>query len=118
MVKCLNSMERSCFVEEYIGNPFSKDFSPDMREILVQNLCKETYAGSLIILLIEYFDELHSTARKMGQEGQDIVVALGANNEEAAEVFGVIWKNCIQGLYPIEIQMLKETCKDRFDNWI
>lgn len=69
MVKCLNSYERSSFITEYICNPFAKDVNHGLRQCLVTNLCKEPYAGSLLVLLIEYFDELHSTKRRTKAEG-------------------------------------------------
>lgn len=56
MVKCLSSQERSCFIEEYIGHPFSKNFDFNVRKCLLENLCQEPYAGSLVILLLEYFE--------------------------------------------------------------
>lgn len=69
MVKCLSSFERSTFIEEYIGHPFAKDFDVEVRKCLIENLCEEPYAGSLLILLIEYFEELHSIKRKTKEFG-------------------------------------------------
>lgn len=118
MVKCLNSQERSCFVEQYIGHPFSKNFDYNTRECLLNNLCAEPYAGSLLVLLIEYFDELHSIQRKTKKEGQEIIVALAQTTAEAEVEFKRWWKQVLMGLYPMEIQVLKETCRDRFNNFL
>jgi len=85
MVKCLNSLERSCFIEDYIGTPFSKDFDFDTRKCLLTNLGQEPYAGSLLVLLIEYFDELHSIKRKTSLDSKEIIVALGVTATEAEE---------------------------------
>lgn len=103
MVKCLNSYERSSFIEEFIGHPFSKNFDYDLRQCLVTNLSKEPYAGSLIILLVEYFDELHSIKRKTKQDGEEIIIALGSSEDDAAEAFNEIWNECVKNLYPMEI---------------
>ena len=118
MVKCLNSFERSSFIVNYIGNPFSKRMPLSMRQCLVTHLCKEPYAGSLLVLLIEYFDELHSTKRKTKTEGQEVILALGATEDEAAAAFQQIWTECLHGVYPMEIKVLKETCVDKFENFI
>lgn len=80
MIKCLSSYKRSNFIQEFIGNPFSKDFNMELRQCLVTNLCKEPYAGSLLVLLIEHFDQLRSTARKTKSEGEEIIVALGSSD--------------------------------------
>lgn len=87
MVKCLNSYERSSFITEFIGNPFSKNFDYNLRQCLVTNLCNGPYAGSLLVLLIEYFDELRSTKRRTKIEGTEIIVALGSTDEESSEAF-------------------------------
>jgi hypothetical protein len=79
MVKSLNSQERSCFIEEYIGNPFAQDFDFEVRNCLVNNFCKQPYSGALVILLIEYFEELNSVKRKTAEGGNVIIVALGNN---------------------------------------
>ena len=118
MVKCLNSYERSSFIEEYIGHPFSKNFDYNVRQCLVTNLCKEPYAGSLLILLIEYFDELHSTKRKTKQGDRELIVALGSTEAESEKAFNEIWQKCVEGIYPMEIQVLKETCIDKFKDFI
>lgn len=70
------------------------------------------------MLLIEYFEELHSIKRKIAQDGKDIIVALGVTTEEAEEQFIEVWNHCIKGIYPMEMAVLKETCKDRFDAFI
>lgn len=103
MVKCLNSHERSTFIEHFIGNPFSKNFDYNVRECLIKNLCQEPYAGSLLVLLIEYFDELHSISRKTKRDGQELIIALGQTAEEAQEQFKIIWKAVLTGIYPMEI---------------
>jgi hypothetical protein len=69
MVKCLSSNERSNFIEEYIGHPFQKSFDAKVRNCLLENLCQEPYAGALIILLLEYFEQLHSIKRKNATSG-------------------------------------------------
>lgn len=84
MIKSLNSQERSCFIEEYIGNPFAKYFDYEVRNCLVSNFCKPPYAGALVILLIEYFEELNSVKRKTAGGDKVIIVALGHNAESAA----------------------------------
>jgi uncharacterized membrane protein len=103
MVKCLSSQERSCFVEQYIGHPFSKTFDVSTRECIVKNLCNEPYAGSLLILLIEYFDQLLSMQRKTVIVGQEIIVALAPTAVEAEEVFTRVWRLVLQGIYPMEL---------------
>jgi hypothetical protein len=83
MIKSLNSQERSSFIEEYIGNPFSQYFDSDVRKCLINNFCKPPYAGTLVILLIEYFEELTSVKRKTAGGDKVIIVALGHNLEAA-----------------------------------
>ena len=38
--------------------PFYKDFDPDVRKCLIENFTQQPYAGSLLIILIEKFEEL------------------------------------------------------------
>ena len=39
MVLNLTSDDRSCFIENFIGDPFAKEMEPDLRNCLVHNLC-------------------------------------------------------------------------------
>lgn len=118
MVKCLSSLERSRFIQDYIGHPFSKNFNSKVRECLIYNLCQQPYAGSLIILLIENFEQLHSVSRRnVEDEEQNVIIALGNTIEEAEAQFQEIWKLCLKGLYPMEIKVLKETCNERFSDF-
>lgn len=78
IVKSLTSNERSNFIEEYVGQPFSKEFDFEIRKCLLGNFSQKPYAGSLLILMIEYFDELHSVKKKFSAGGEEsIVMALG-----------------------------------------
>lgn len=45
-------------------------------------------------------------------------MALGKTVEEAEEQFHNLWSKCISSIYPMEIQVLKETCRNRFDDFI
>lgn len=103
MVKSLSSTERSCFIEEYIGNPFAQYFDHDVRNCLINNFCKQPYAGALVILLIEYFEELNSVKRKTAGGDKVIIVALGHTPELAAQEFQKIWNQCLENIQPIEI---------------
>jgi hypothetical protein len=47
-----------------------------MRKTLIEVFCKEPYAGCLLVLLLEYFEELHSIKRKIRVDKSPIV-ALG-----------------------------------------
>ena len=98
MIKSLNSQERSCFIEEYIGNPFAKYFDNEVRNCLVNNFCKPPYSGALVILLIEYFEELNSVKRKTAGGDKVIIVALGHNVETAAQEFQKIWNLCLENI--------------------
>lgn len=118
MVKCLSSVERSRFIQDYIGHLFSKNFGVGVRRCLIYNLCQQPYAGSLLILLVENFEQLLSLSRRNVQdEERNVVVALGRTKEEAEAQFQEIWKLCLKGLYPMEIKVLKETCHERFTDF-
>ena len=58
IVKSMASKDRANFIEEYIGQPFYKDFDPEVRKCLIENFTQQPYAGSFLIILIEKFEEL------------------------------------------------------------
>lgn len=45
-------------------------------------------------------------------------MALGTTDEESAEAFQTIWRECLTGVYPMEVQVIKETCVDKFEQFI
>ena len=58
MILTLQSDERSCFIENFIGDPFAKELTPRIIDCLVKNLCKAPYAGSLLIFMLDNFEDL------------------------------------------------------------
>ena len=64
MVISLTSDERSYFIENFIGNPFGKEFKSEIREALVGNLCTSPYAGALLIYMLENFEDLTTHENK------------------------------------------------------
>lgn len=58
MVLSLQSDERSCFIDNFIGDPFGKEYTAEIRNVLISNLCKAPYAGAFLIFLLDNFEEL------------------------------------------------------------
>lgn len=60
MVQCLDSEERSCFIENCVGDPFAKELSESVKRCLIHNLCLAPYAGALLIYMLDNFEDLSS----------------------------------------------------------
>jgi len=58
----LESEERSCFIENYIGDPFARELSYKIKGCLVYNLCKVPYGGALLIFMLDNFEDLTTVA--------------------------------------------------------
>ena len=56
--------------------------------------------------------------RKTSGNQKDIIVALGQNAAEAEQEFKKIWELCLDSIYPMEVQVLREACKDRFTSFL
>jgi len=63
MVLSLQSEERSYFIDNFIGDPFSSDLRLEVQESLVNNLCEPPFAGSFLIFLLDNFEELTNSKK-------------------------------------------------------
>ena len=64
MIETLESEERSQFIYNYIGDPLDQDLYHKMQKTIISNLCARPYSGSLLIYLVDNFEELSNQYSK------------------------------------------------------
>ena len=99
MVLSLQSDERSCFIDNFIGDPFGKEFAAEIRNVLISNLCAAPYAGAFLIFLLDNFEELTAQASKPVKSPLLKKLQKHASSSKAAENaepdFENIWTECL-----------------------
>ena len=110
MILNLSCDERSCFIENFIGDPFAKELESGVRNCLVTNLCEAPYAGALAIFILDNFEDLstfepRTSASSATMFSKSLVRGRrGTIIEENTQIiFESAWSKCLQEIYPMEI---------------
>lgn len=62
IILSLQSDERSNFIENFVGDPFAKELKSEIKRSLVFSLCNPPYGGSLLIFMLDNFEDLTTVA--------------------------------------------------------
>lgn len=103
MVLSLQSEERSCFIENIIGDPFARDLNKEIQMTLVNSLCNAPYCGSLLIFMLENFEDLTNLDSKKQKKLNlpilnNLIALKRTANPESDDnliIFEEAWSKCL-----------------------